>query len=652
MPRARPHGVPDRPHRSVTAVLLGFAVALMAVPWSAAPARAGASTIPGIDVSQYQETIDWTAVNHDRVGFVIMRATMASHVVDTQYAANLAGATDNGFILGAYHRATPSRADGDAVTEADHFVQVARNAAGDLIPTLDIESAGRLSVAELQAWVRTWLARVHRDLGVRPMIYSSPNFWRTSMGDTRWFAQHGYPLWIAHWNVAAPDVFANDWGGHGWTFWQWTSTGSVSGIPTGVDRDRFAGTSLASARIASLTVTPPAGGEVVGDRISCGAGGSACGRLANPGDRLTLSATPAAGATMLGWTGACAAAGTSSTCTVTALGDLTATAVFGFPVELSMPGTGGGTVMSSPAGISCVVRCTAVFAAGSSVTLTAVADSASSFGGWSGACSGSGVTCDVTVDGPTSVEATFVAAVQLPEDGAGTSFTWAPKHARAALGHSYRWERRAGASSTFSFQGGSVRLSTVAGPPMGKASVSIDGTEVATFNGYAASPRFGVEHRFDQLGAGDHTITVSAKGTSSPRATDTQVGVDALRWGGTLHTTPRATSTAWGTVADASADGGVYVASDATGAAASLSFTGTGVTWLSVKGPEMGLAEIWIDGSLVRTVDQYAPSPAFGVARTVAGLSDGAHEVTVVVRGTHRASATGSSVAIDGWIIR
>src|SRR5437879_6806450 len=112
MPRALPPGVPHRPVRSPIGVLVGFAVAVGMLPWSAAPARAATSTIPGIDVSQYQKTIDWTAVSHRRASFVIMRATKGSTEVDTAYATNLAGATDNGFILGAYHRATPSSAAG------------------------------------------------------------------------------------------------------------------------------------------------------------------------------------------------------------------------------------------------------------------------------------------------------------------------------------------------------------------------------------------------------------------------------------------------------------------------------------------------------------------------------------------------------------
>jgi GH25 family lysozyme M1 (1,4-beta-N-acetylmuramidase) len=70
------------------------------------------------------------------------------------------------------------------------------------------------------------------------------------MGNTTWFANAGYKtLWIAHWNVSAPTVPAANWGGKGWTFWQWTSCGHVTGITGCVDRDRYNGSNLSPVTI-------------------------------------------------------------------------------------------------------------------------------------------------------------------------------------------------------------------------------------------------------------------------------------------------------------------------------------------------------------------------------------------------------------------
>jgi hypothetical protein len=75
---------------------------------------------------------------------------------------------------------------------------------------------------------------------------------------------------------------------------------------------------------------------------------------------------------------------------------------------LTVTKSGTGTVTSSPAGINCGATCTANFAGGTAVTLSAAPASGYVFGGWSGACSGTGA-CTVTMDAAKGVAATFTA---------------------------------------------------------------------------------------------------------------------------------------------------------------------------------------------------------------------------------------------------
>ena len=78
-----------------------------------------------------------------------------------------------------------------------------------------------------------------------------------------------------------------------------------------------------------------------------------------------------------------------------------------FNEAVTKAGDGGGTVTSAPAGISCGTVCSAGFDESSSVTLTAKADTKSTFTGWSGGgCSGTG-TCQVTLNADTTITATF-----------------------------------------------------------------------------------------------------------------------------------------------------------------------------------------------------------------------------------------------------
>ena len=78
-----------------------------------------------------------------------------------------------------------------------------------------------------------------------------------------------------------------------------------------------------------------------------------------------------------------------------------------YTLSVTKAGTGTGVVTSSPAGINCGSDCTEVYTAGTVVTLTAAPDSSSTFGGWSGACTGTG-TCSVTMNGAKNVTATFI----------------------------------------------------------------------------------------------------------------------------------------------------------------------------------------------------------------------------------------------------
>ena len=55
---------------------------------------------------------------------------------------------------------------------------------------------------------------------------------------------------------------------------------------------------------------------------------------------------------------------------------------------LNVTVNGAGSVTSDPAGIACPESCSAPFADGSSVTLTATPNEGSTFTGWGGACEG------------------------------------------------------------------------------------------------------------------------------------------------------------------------------------------------------------------------------------------------------------------------
>ncbi|HEX8024567.1 MAG TPA: glycoside hydrolase family 25 protein [Candidatus Limnocylindrales bacterium] len=220
-----------------------------AISTSTSTSSARGPYLLGIDVSQWNGPIDFRKVRASGKTFVIARATAGRKITDSMYARNRARALASGIAFTAYHFAMPDTTHNDALSEADHFIAVAQLKKGMLVPVLDLEQGGRLGRTRLTAWVKTWVTRVSSKLGVKPMIYVTKSFWQSYLGNSTWFAEHGYRLWIARWSASAPGVPADHWGGSSWTVWQYSDCGRVPGVrSTCVDLDRFRGKDIDAIR--------------------------------------------------------------------------------------------------------------------------------------------------------------------------------------------------------------------------------------------------------------------------------------------------------------------------------------------------------------------------------------------------------------------
>jgi beta-galactosidase GanA len=84
------------------------------------------------------------------------------------------------------------------------------------------------------------------------------------------------------------------------------------------------------------------------------------------------------------------------------------------------------------------------------------------------------------------------------------------------------------------------------------------------------------------------------------------------------------------------------------GDSVTVAFTGTAVRWISGRDANHGIANVYLDGELVKTVDTYgATKTTQEVFFEAAGLADGAHTLRIEATGSKHANATGTFVVID-----
>ncbi|MCG7856448.1 glycoside hydrolase family 25 protein [Flavihumibacter sediminis] len=193
-------------------------------------------SIHGIDVSKYQQRINWEMVKEMvaedvRIGFVFIKATEGLGNMDAQFNRNWRNAGDAGITRGAYHFFLAPKSGSE---QAENFIRRVELEKGDLPPVLDVEQTYGVTPDKLRAEVKAFLDRLEAHYGVKPIIYTNVEFYNKFLkGDF-----DNYPLWVAHYlRKDRPRIARN------WAFWQYSETGNVNGIRGKVDFNVFNGDS-------------------------------------------------------------------------------------------------------------------------------------------------------------------------------------------------------------------------------------------------------------------------------------------------------------------------------------------------------------------------------------------------------------------------
>jgi lysozyme len=192
--------------------------------------------IHGIDVSKYQNIIDWQSVkdmdiDNVQINFVFIKATEGLNDVDGYFTRNWRKAKDAGLTRGAYHYFLATKSGKE---QAENFINSVKLETGDMPPVLDIEQTYGVPLNILRDRMREWLETIQNYYGVMPIIYTNVEFYKQVLKDDFDL----YPLWVAHYlQKQRPRIYRN------WTFWQHDEGGRVNGVFTKVDFNVFNGDS-------------------------------------------------------------------------------------------------------------------------------------------------------------------------------------------------------------------------------------------------------------------------------------------------------------------------------------------------------------------------------------------------------------------------
>lgn len=186
----------------------------------------GYSTV-GIDVSHHQGEIDWDKLFNEKgfdtlIDFVYCKVTEGDDHIDTQYERNRSVLNDMGILNGAYHYFQTKNAPRP---QAQHFLAHWKKRDIDLPPVLDVEDEG-FSDEDLIAKMKIWLTEVEKVSGMRPIIYTSLNYYETKFRDSF----PGYKFWLAAYS-REPQYMDDPQVIH----WQFSETGRLPGIDNPVD---------------------------------------------------------------------------------------------------------------------------------------------------------------------------------------------------------------------------------------------------------------------------------------------------------------------------------------------------------------------------------------------------------------------------------
>lgn len=184
----------------------------------------------GIDVSNHQGKIDWSAVK-GKIDFAMLRAGYST-TADLMFEANASMCKKHGVPFGVYW-ASYALNEKDAEREAEACLNVIRQYPPTLWIAFDYEefsekyarTKGVNPTEKLVGGIVAAFLDKIKKAGYTPMLYTNVDF------INRYYSKikNNYPLWLAQWGVSKPKYSCD--------LWQMSDKGKIAGINGNVDLD-------------------------------------------------------------------------------------------------------------------------------------------------------------------------------------------------------------------------------------------------------------------------------------------------------------------------------------------------------------------------------------------------------------------------------
>ena len=177
----------------------------------------------GIDISSYQQNVDFVNVKNSGVEIVFINATEGITYTNPLLVSQYNGAIAAGLKVGFYHFLRTN----DPVLEAKYFLNSLKGLSANCKYAIDVEDTFGQTVTKISSNVRLFANYIIAN-NKEVCIYTGDYFYANNLNSS----VKDLPLWVAHYGVSKPD--ATNYIG-----FQYSGSGSVNGVNGFVDLDEF-----------------------------------------------------------------------------------------------------------------------------------------------------------------------------------------------------------------------------------------------------------------------------------------------------------------------------------------------------------------------------------------------------------------------------